>query len=199
MDQERERNVHVHKAITDGKEKKKSKLEKAVGIFLAEDVDKVGESILDDFIKPRIVDFGKETVRKLKEFVADSLEGCIEMIIFGKDKRPKSSSSGRVNYVSYYDGNGNKTTTSTSRSVVDTGGLKLIEIDSYGMAEEVKTQLMSFIKRYGYAYVADLYQLCNVPTAKTDFDFGWHELVDIRIIRHGGGYVLDLPKPVPLN
>lgn len=197
---------HVHKALAGGKPVEKTKFEKAVGLFLAEDASMVSDSIMDDFIKPRLKEFGKESILKVKEFVADSLIGCIQMIIFGKTSKKNgtyyTSGGSHVNYVTYYDGQPVNSTNyiSTKQPVGETYGLTLYSIESYGKAVEVLEELRAIIRRYKHASVADYYQLLSIAPSKTDWNFGWFDLEGVAVTPYRDGrYILNLPKPVSLG
>ena len=204
METKKEPEKHVHKSLTTGKEIKKSAFQKAIGLFLAEDADMVSESLMDDFIRPRLKKFSGEMVLKGKEFLSDSLIALIQMIIFGKTSNKNGSSSytsstGRVNYMSYYNGQPVVVNNYTNQPDKDTVGITLYTIPSAGKAEEVLTELVGIIKRYKHATVADYYQLLDVTPAKTDWNYGWFDLDDATIVRYKNeGYVINFPKPIAL-
>lgn len=195
---------HVHKPVTEGKVVEKSKFEKAVSLFFAEDVNTVTDSIMDDFIKPRLKQFGKEANLKFRQFVAESVKGCVDILIFGNTKKGSSSSSyyGSGTYknysVHYSDEYGNSYSNGYSYDT-DAYGFKFITVPSYGACEEVKSELIDILKHYNKASVADYYELCGAPVSKTDYNYGWkNSLSDVNIITYKDGYLLDLPRPRPL-
>lgn len=197
------RELPKHEAVTTGKIEEKSKLQKAVGVLIAEDIDDIQKSIVDDYIRPRFKDFCKESVRKMKEFIVDSITGAAETVFFGKTSRKTGSYKGeKVNYVKYYSGeSGYKVSSDRDDNVARDSDvlLKRIVIESYGKAKEVKNELQHDLEHYKAVTVATYYQLTGVPTVKRDYDYGWHKLADIEIIETKGGYILALPKPVPLD
>lgn len=75
-----------------------------------------------------------------------------------------------------------------------------IVLDSRGEAEEVIDQLMSIVEEYSSVSVADLYAMVGITPAYTDNRYGWSELrgASVHPIR-GGQYLLNLPKPQPLD
>ena len=204
---------HVHEPMVQGEKVEKSKFEKALSIFLAEDVNTVSESIMDDFIKPRLRAFGRESLFKLREFVADSIIGCVQMIIFGDtSKRGQSqggsyytSSGNKVSYTTYYNGQPVSANTNyasinyISKPDTDEYGIQLIKIPSYGNAQEVLGELIGFTKRYKYATIADFYQLVDVTPSKTDWNYGWFDLLAAKIVPYKGGYVIEFPRPIAIE
>ena len=190
---------HVDKEIVEGKVVEKSKFEKAISLFFAEDVNTVTDSIMDDFIKPRMKAFGKEATLKFRQFVADSLKGCID-IVFGNGKKPSGSSYNSGTYKNYSVYYSDEYGSSRSYSYdTDDYGFKLIEIPSYGKAEEVKTRLIEEINTYGKVSVAKYYEFTKIPTEKTDYNYGWKcNLLSMKVISYKDGFLLDLPRPVPI-
>lgn len=66
-------------------------------------------------------------------------------------------------------------------------------------AEAVLDQLYKRIVEYNAVTVADLYELCGITPNWTDDKFGWTNIAGSGILRAGGGFVLDLPRPEPLD
>lgn len=197
---------HVTKRIVEGKKVEKGPLEKAVGVFLAEDLNTVKGHIMDDYIAPRAADFAKDAIRKLKRFLIDSAAGMLEIALFGK-------STGRD---SYYDRRGDRPYSSyyyrsangysrDDRDRERDGEARIrslvmpVEIPSYGKAEEVLGELIAITKKYPCASVGDYYDLVGIQPSSVDYDRGWFDLIDVKIVAGRDGYILDLPKPVPLN
>lgn len=66
-------------------------------------------------------------------------------------------------------------------------------------AEAIIDALYGRIAEYNAVTVADLYDLCGVPVNYTDDKYGWTDIQGAGIIRIGGGFTLDLPRPEPLD
>jgi len=68
-------------------------------------------------------------------------------------------------------------------------------------AEEVIEKLNLVIDKYRVASLADLYHMVGVSDTPQDNKWGWTEALHSRdiIVRTRGGYLLDLPKPEPLD
>ena len=195
--------------IVDGKEVEKSKLEKALGLFLAEDISTISGSIKDDYIKPRLKSFGKSIVRIGKEFLVSSLIGCIEMLILGKTSRLDTNVEvKKTNYLRFYDSLPSPSsayissqTSATAQAEKDpTTGVKIIQIQNFGKAEEVREALREIIATYSSktATVADYYQLVGIEPSKTDFSWGWTDLSKAQIVRCKDGWVIEFPRPKPV-
>lgn len=200
---------HILKTIVEGKEVSESPVKKAAKMFLAEDIEDIAGSIVDDFVKPRTKSFGLDMVKKLKEFVFDSINDLARKMIFGSTSSNSKSgyyNGSRVNYVSYYNGDSSDYYGSSGYYRNDAIGsdpvtnLKRVSIPDYGKAKEVLTELRMCIKHYDKASVADYYQAVGLQVNKNDFVWGWagNSLDNAQIIRAGRAYIIDLPKPVPI-
>lgn len=67
-------------------------------------------------------------------------------------------------------------------------------------ADEVLDRLFGLVEKYEAATVADLYDMINEDPKFTDYKYGWIDLTGSRVVRaRGGGYLLDLPRPEPLD
>lgn len=66
-------------------------------------------------------------------------------------------------------------------------------------AEEVIDRLFDLVARYEQATVSDLYELVGVTGDYTDEKWGWTDIRGAGVTRVKGGYLLDLPRPEPLD
>lgn len=66
-------------------------------------------------------------------------------------------------------------------------------------AEAVIDGLFNTIEKYNAATVADLYEMCGVTGSYTDDKYGWADIRGAGIIRVHNGFVLNLPRPEPLD
>lgn len=74
-----------------------------------------------------------------------------------------------------------------------------IRFDSREKAEDVLTNMQDIIDAYGFATVADLYDLSGITSNYTDCKYGWTHLRDANIIRLGYGYTLKLPRTIAID
>lgn len=72
-------------------------------------------------------------------------------------------------------------------------------LDSRVEAEEVVDSLIELASKYDVATMRDLLSLIGEPHNPTHEDWGWADLRGTRIHRVGGGYLIDLPRPEPLD
>lgn len=66
-------------------------------------------------------------------------------------------------------------------------------------ANEVLDRLFDLVSKYETATVADLYDLVGVSGSYTDDKWGWVDLRGADIARIREGYLLNLPRPEPLD
>lgn len=67
-------------------------------------------------------------------------------------------------------------------------------------AEETIDAMFDLIQQFEEVTVADLYELVGVTSNYTDQKWGWDDLTGAGATRlSGGGYLLDLPRPIPLD
>ena len=74
-----------------------------------------------------------------------------------------------------------------------------IVIESRGEAEAVLIQMDDLIERYGFVSVLDLYDMCELTAPYTSDKYGWTDLRTARVVPVRKGYVLKLPRALPLD
>lgn len=72
-------------------------------------------------------------------------------------------------------------------------------LPNYSDADAVLEVMKDMIDRYGLVTVGDLYDMINEPRSHADEKWGWSDLRGVRPRRVSAGYLLDLPRPEPLN
>ena len=68
-----------------------------------------------------------------------------------------------------------------------------------GEAEAVKQQMQDTITRYGFVTVADLYDMADLPAPYTSQKYGWMDVNNAEATRVRDGYMLKLPRAVPID
>ena len=71
--------------------------------------------------------------------------------------------------------------------------------ETRGDAESVIDQLKDILDTYGFVTVADLYELSGMNYKHGDNHYGWIDLKTIRVLRVRNGWVLDLPRALPVD
>lgn len=179
----------VEKVITGtAKSKKKSEIQKVTDVFISEDVNNVKSYILLDVLVPAI-----------KKAISDIVTNGIDMILYGETGKTKSNSNAsKVSYRSYYDRENDRRDYSSART--KTGyNYDDITLDNRGEAEDVLSRMDELISTYGLVSVADLYDLVGITGNYTDNKYGWTDIRSAQVVRIRDGYLIKLPKALPLN
>lgn len=170
------------------KSKKKNEIQKFADVFISEDVGNVKSYILLDVLVPAI-----------KKAISDIVTNGIDMILYGGSYRTKSNSAAsKVSYRSYYDGRNGRRDYSAARTKTGYNYDDII-LDNRGEAEDVLSRMDELISTYGVVSVADLYDLVGVTGNYTDNKYGWTDIRSAQVVRIRDGYLIKLPKALPLN
>ena len=164
----------------------KSGLHKLTDIFISEDAANMKSYIVMDVLVPAV-----------KKAISDIVRDGIDMILYGESKGRSSSSS---SYVSYRDYSRRDEDRFRDRDR-DRRGYNHddIVLESRGEAEEVITRMDELIETYGVVSVADLYDLVGKTCEYTDNKYGWTNVRNAEPIRVRDGWMLRLPKALPLK
>lgn len=74
-----------------------------------------------------------------------------------------------------------------------------IVLDRIEDAELVLSNLVDLIDDYGIAKVSDFYDQVDLNADYVDYKWGWDNLSDAHIERERDGWILRMPKPIPLD
>ena len=186
--QSNEERKKFEKVITGQAKTKKNEIRKFTDIFIAEDTKAVKSYILADVLIPR-----------LKDTFVDIITGAVNMLFYGQaGSRKTSSTASRVSYRSYYDRKEDPRAADDSRARTRYS-YDDITLESRAEAEEVLDRLDEAIKAYGMVSVGDLYDLVGISSEYTDQKYGWYNLRNAEVVRVREGYLLKLPKAMPLH
>ena len=177
----------IDKVVSGGvKSKKKSEMRKVADAFIQEDVQSVKTYILMDVLIPAA-----------KKAISDVVTNAVDLILYGETGRSKGSrSDSKISYRAYYDkSHGDR------RDKGRTKGYDYddIIIDNRGEAEKVLAQMDEIIDIYGRATISDLYDLVGIVGNYTDSKYGWLSLRNASVVHVRDGYLLKLPRALPLD
>jgi hypothetical protein len=169
------------------KVKKKGATRKFTDVFISEDASNVKTYIISDVLVPAA-----------KKLVSDIVRDGIEMLLYGSTGGSSKRSS-RTPYVSYdrfSDRRDDRRYSSEPRARFDYND---IVFETRGEAEIVRSQMDDVIDRYGFVTVADMYDLAGLTEPYTSNKYGWTNIRNAEPIRVRDGYILKLPRPVPID
>lgn len=168
--------------------KPKSGISKISEVFISEDAANVKSYIVMDVLVPAV-----------KKAISDIVRDGIDMILYGESRGRKGSSTS--SYVSYRDYSRRDDDRFRDRDSRTRSGYNHDDIilESRGEAEEVLTRMDELIETYGVVSVADLYDLIGKSCEYTDNKYGWTNIRNAEPIRVRDGYMLKLPKALPIK
>lgn len=180
--------------------RKKPFTKRVTEMFIGGDSRTVGSYLLYDVLLPAT-----------KDTIADLMSQGVERMLFGEVKstsRRAGNRRGQGGYVSYnrYSSStppwGDRTRNdvrSPSKRARATHDFDEIILDTRVEAEEVIDRLFDLVARYESATVADLYELVGITGNYTDDKWGWVDIRGADVTRVRNGYLLNLPRPEPLD
>ena len=179
----------VEKVITGmARTKKKSEIRKFTDVFISEDVNNVKSYILMDVLVPAI-----------KKAISDIVTNGVDMILYGEaGSNKKRSTVSKISYNKMFDDpRSSRIHSERGRTGLD---YDVLIFDSRGDAEAVLSALEDIIAQFGVASVGDLYDLAQVSTTNYAINkYGWSDLRSAEVIRARDGYMIKLPRALPLN
>lgn len=200
--------------VTQARVIKKSPGRKISEAFLSDNLSRAFEYVWNNVLVPA----GKATISDLIGMGNDLISINVNRALFGDDvqtarKRIGTTYGSNINYGKYHNKQlptirsiREQASPLNRQTVIDIPisrrvrqSFEDIILESRKDAEEVLTDLLEIVDVYGAASLADFYGLVGVEMEHTDYKHGWDNLKNTSIYRiRGGGWILDLPRPVPL-
>lgn len=184
--------VKLDKVVTGSvKIKKKNEIRKFADIFLSEDISNVKSYILMDVLIPSI-----------KKAIDDIVSNGIHMLLYNGDRRGdrRSSVASKISYDGYYRDPRDRREDRPNRA---RSGFDYEDIifETRGDAEVVLSAMEDTIERFGSISVGGFYDLAEVSTTNYAINnYGWKDLRSATIVPvRGGGYMIKLPRALPLD
>ena len=167
---------------------KKSAVQKLAEALVSEDISSVRSYILTDILIP-----------SAKKAIYDIITNGVDMILYGESSRArKNSAASDVSYRNYYSRRSDPPGKNIQPAEKKYNYRNFI-FKNRGDAEEVLLKMDELIQVYGMVSVADLYDMIGISGDWTDNKYGWTSIRTAETIRVRDGYILKLPKAVPLD
>lgn len=168
---------------------KKSELRKVVDIFVSDDIHSVKSYIFDDVLVPAI-----------KKAIDDIVSNGIHMLLYNGDRRNGTKSSiSKVSYGGFYK-NSNDRAYPKAERVRSGFDYDSPLFDNRGDAEAVLSAMDDIIDQYGVVSVLDMYDLADYSTTNYAAQrYGWTDIHTASVARVSDGYIIRLPRAMPLN
>lgn len=170
------------------KTKKRNGLQKFTDNFISEDAQNIKTYILMDVLIPTV-----------KKAISDIVKNGIDMILYDGNERSKKGSATKVSYGKYYD---REPSRPQERRNYRAHGYDYDDVifETRGDAEAVLASMDDIIDRYGVVSVGDLYDLADISTDNYAANkYGWTDISSARAVRVNNGYILKLPRALPLD
>ena len=189
--QEQQSEKKVEAVITGAaKTRKKGEMQKFADVFIAEDANNVKSYILMEVIVPAV-----------KKAISDIVTTGIDMILYGEAGRSKKNgTASKVSYRNYYDQGADRVRAGSAGNRRNTPDYDDILFDTRGDAEAVLDAMNDIISQYGTVSVSDFYDLARVPNDNFTMNrYGWTNIGGATAVWVRDGYILKLPRAIPLN
>lgn len=138
-----------------------------------------------------------------KDMVSDAVSTGVERMLFGESRGTARRGGGRgangfVNYGKFAEKRPDPRA-QISRKARSTHDFDEIILPSRAEAGAVIDQMFEIVSKYEVVTVADLYDLCDITSSYTDEKWGWTDIRGATVTRVRNGYLLDLPRPEPID
>lgn len=147
-----------------------------------------------------------------KDMIVESAQEYIQRMIYGEDSGPRRRASqrsnglfGRIDYNGISSGakkvyqKEDPRSAGPSRRARAMHNFDEIILATRVEAEEVIDRLFDIVSQYEVATVRDLYDLVGETAQWTDEKWGWTDIRGAAVTRVRNGYLLDLPRPEPID
>ena len=184
-------NEHKVEKIVTGKVKtrKKSGFDKFKSEIISDDAKNIKSYI-----------FGEVLIPNIKRVISDMVTDGIDILLYGESRKgERRSPVNRVsyNYRSCYNDGYNSTR--QRGSIYTSYSYDDIILNTRGEAEDVLARMDELMDTYGLVRVADLYDLVGITGNYTDNKYGWTNIRNAEIVRVRDGYMIKMPRAVPID
>lgn len=170
------------------KHKKKGKIQKFSDAFISEDISNLKSYILLDVLVPTI-----------KKAISDIVTNGIDMVLYGETGNTRKRPASKISYGKFYDRETErrKEYHTSSRCNYDYDD---IIFETRGDAESVLDAMYDIISEYHFVSIGDLYDLAAISTNNYNLDkYGWTDISGCKAVKVRDGYILKLPKAMPID
>lgn len=167
---------------------KKNNKRKLANMLISDEAHNLKTYVIMDVLLP-----------KLKDIIEDIIVDSTRLILRGETATRRSSKPGdKISYGGFFRGG----ETSKPREVIQRSSSFYyddIVLKNRTDAEAIIEQMEFMIDQYNQVTVNDLMDILGKSSNPTDCRYGWINLSTAKIVRTRDGYLLDLPKAVPLT
>lgn len=167
------------------KTRKKSGILRFVDVFISEDIHNVKDYLINEVGMPML---------------KKGLMGALDMMLNGgsigyADRR----SSSRVTYNRYYDDPRDNRRSNDRDQPRPRFDRDVIIFETRRDAEAILRDMLDALEEYKIVSVADMYDMADLPQPHTGNRYGWTNLRNAEVIRDREGWIINLPKAMPID
>ena len=176
--------AHIATEIGATQVKRKNKITRLADIFLADDISTIRGYAFRELIIPA---------------VKNVLSSTVNAALFGQSAgRRNNDGHPRNSYRDYYGRDNDYSYPSYSRR--DDLGFDDIIFSTRAEAEEVLYQMECILRESKIVRVSEMYEIARRDDGPyTAVHYGWTNLRDARIRPYKGGYLLEMPRALPID
>lgn len=178
----------VEKPVVTGKvvTKKKSAFSKFTEEFISEDVKNVKSYVVGEVLIPTA-----------KKVISEVVTNVVDIILYGGTRGgSRRTNADRVSYRNYYDSG---RSSRDDRAISNRYSTDDVILSSRTEAEDVLDRMYELLDTYKIVRVADLYDLVGITGSYTDNNYGWTSLRTAEIVRVRDGYIIKMPRAMPID
>jgi hypothetical protein len=178
---------HIEKVISGTAKVRTNNARKLADTFFAEDMGTVKKHLCEDVLVPG-----------LKKLIVSLIKDGVDIFFNGRVTRNDKRDRFAGDYVSY------NTSFSDTRRVESVRTPSRFSYDDIVFENRVDAQaaldyMCDLIRKYGYVTVSEMYEMVERTAPFTANNYGWINLSNATIDRVYGGYVINVPRAMPLE
>lgn len=177
--------------VANGKIKKPSLTQEFLSAFIPEDFASLGEYIVKELLIPNA-----------KEVLSNTVDAILYPGSGPRTQRRGGLNADKISYDKYSRRNSKIYYENDRYERIPSKQSKLIRevfVETKGEANEILKRMDETIETYGFATVADLCDLAGIDSDYTLNNYGWISISTARINQVRGGFIVKLPRALPIE
>ena len=181
--------------------KKRGFLDQLLEAFIPEGSTNISDFIISELIMPTFKKSMSDIVNHAANAARDVIVDGMEILLYGEARNRSKSITPRVSYNRYCTREASPFSTEYTKKARFNDGFYLddVVVQTRGEAESVITTMEELISVYGSVSISDFYDMLDMTCPYTNFSYGWTNLRNVSIVRVSEGYLIKLPKAMPLR
>lgn len=171
-----------------------------------DDAKSIFSFVLDTYIKPAIKKTISNVVSNGSDLISDVIKNGADIALYG-EAGISNNRKNHYNSINYYGGKisyiTNDPTPARRTELINRNDVDIpqLSFDNRGKAEIVRDNMYETLEMYGVVSVANMYEFADpdLTFPHTYNNYGWYDLRGTDIVNIGGRWLLDVPRPRPIN